>query len=182
MDNDRVRQWATPVFFVLAVLLIALASYTAGWFKGRKTGREVGYRAGYEAGWNAPHPGDTIERRDTLYIDRPVPVYTTIERPVYLPVTDTMLVAVHDTLFVALERTARGYKGEDYEAQVSGIDPALDWVRVYPKTITITPPTPPAAKAPRIGLGASVGPGAVWNPRDGVNWGIGATAGLYVRF
>ena len=181
MADDRIANWKTPVFFVLAVLLIALASYIAGSIKGRRTGREAGYRAGYEAGWLAPHPGDTIERRDTLFIDRPEVVYQYVEKPVYFAVTDTMQVSIHDTTYIALEREVRGYSGEEYRAQVSGVAPALDWIEVYPRTITITPETPPARKAARLGLGAAVG-GALVVGRDGVAVGPGAAVGLYVRF
>lgn len=180
MDHDRLGDWKTPVFFVLAVLLIAVASYIAGGVKGRRTGREIGFRAGYEAGWTAPRPADTLVVRDTLLIDRPEVVYQYIEKPVYLPLKDTMLVTIHDTTYIALEREVRGYSGEDYKAQVSGVAPALDWIEVFPKTITITSETP-AKKVPRVGLGATIG-GAVVVDKSGAKVGPGAAVGLYVRF
>lgn len=173
------RDWKTPVFFVLAVLLVCLASYFAGRVKGRRIGLEKGWAAGYEAGYAAVHPSDTLVRVDTLLIDRPVPVYTEVEKPVYLAVTDTMLVSIHDTTFVALQRTAKGYSGEDYAAQVSGVEPALDWIKVYPKTITITewaePPQPG-----RWTFGVAAGPGIVWNGK--VHGGVGIVAGVQYRF
>ena len=181
MADDRIRDWRTPVFFVLAVLCVCLVSYFAGRVKGRRIGWEKGAEAGYAAGYAAVHPSDTLVRVDTLLIDRPVPVYTTIEKPVYLAVTDTMLVTIHDTTFVALNRTRKGYSGEDYEAEVSGIDPALDWIKVYPKTITITewaePPQPG-----RWSFGVTAGPGVFWNHADGVRPGVGAVLGVQFRF
>ena len=173
------RDWKTPVFFVLAVLLCCLVSHIAGRVKGRRIGWEAGWAAGYEAGYAAVHPADTFVVRDTLLIDRPEVVYQYIERPVYLPVTDTMLVTIHDTTFVALQRTARGYSGEDYAAQVSGIDPALDWIKVYPKTITITE-WDEAPKPGRWSLGVTAGPGILWDGK--FHGGVGAVLGLQYRF
>jgi hypothetical protein len=37
-----------------------------------------------------------------------------------------------------LSRESREYKGEDYFARVSGYDPTLDFIEVYPKTTSIT--------------------------------------------
>ena len=180
MADDRIADWKTPVFFVLAVLLIAVASYIAGGVKGRKTGREIGYKAGYEDGWCAPRPADTLVVRDTLLIDRPEVVYQYIEKPVYLAVHDTQIVRTTDSVFVALEREVKGYSGEDYKAQVSGVAPALDWIEVFPKTITITSETP-AKKIPRVGLGATIG-GAVVVDKSGAKVGPGAAVGLTIRF
>lgn len=181
MAYDRIRDWRTPVFFVLAVLCVCLVSYFAGRVKGRRIGWEKGWAAGYEAGYAAVHPSDTLVRVDTLLVDRPVPVYTTIEKPVYFPLVDTMLVTIHDTTFVALNRTRKGYSGEDYEAQVSGVDPALDWVRVFPKTITITEWSEPPQPG-RWSIGVAVGPGVFWNHADGVRPGVGAVLGVQFRF
>ena len=102
------RDWRTPVFFVLAVLCVCLVSYFAGRVKGRRIGWEKGAEAGYAEGYAAVHPSDTLVRVDTLLIDRPVPVYTTIEKPVYLAVTDTMLVTIHDTILPASKAICSG--------------------------------------------------------------------------
>ena len=177
MADDRIRDWRTPVFFVLAVLCVCLVSYFAGRVKGRRIGWEKGAEAGYAAGYAAVHPSDTLVRVDTLLIDRPVPVYTTIEKPVYLAVTDTMLVTIHDTTFVALNRTRKGYSGEDYEAEVSGIDPALEWIKVAKTTEYITNTI---VKEKKVGVGVSAGPGILYDGE--IHAGIGVTLGVYYAF
>ena len=82
---------------------------------------------------------DTLTVRDTIREIRPVYVEKTM--------TDTMLVAVRDTirlrdtLFVAIDREQRHYRGDDYEAWVSGCRPALDSIRVFPERLYITKET-----------------------------------------
>ena len=171
------ENWKTPVFFVLAVLLIAVASYIAGGVKGRRTGREIGYKAGYEDGWCAPRPADTLVVRDTLLIDRPKVVYQYIEKPVYLAVHDTQIVRTTDSVFVALEREVKGYSGEDYKAQVSGVAPALDWIEITKTTEYITNTI---VKEKKFGIGVSAGPGILYDGK--IHAGIGVTFGVYYAF
>lgn len=179
MDNDRIRDWRTPVFFVLAVLCVCLVSYCAGRVKGRRIGWEKGWAAGYEAGYAAVHPSDTLVRVDTLLIDRPVPVveWRDREKLVYVPVNDTTLVTVHDTTFIALEREHKRYEGEEYEAQVSGVAPELDWIRINQKTKYIT-----TTKTVRKhwGLGVTAGPGVLYD--GNIHGGVGIVAGLQYQF
>lgn len=79
---------------------------------------------------------DTITKIDTHVVEKPV----LVEKRV----TDTMFYAVHDTtrvkdtLYVALPREEKIYKGEDYYAEVSGYEPTLDYLEVYPKTKIVT--------------------------------------------
>ena len=79
---------------------------------------------------------DTLVRVDTHIIEKPV----LIERSY----TDTMFVAVvdtirqRDTLYMPLVFETKTYKGEDYLAKVSGYNPSLYYIEVYPKTVTIT--------------------------------------------
>lgn len=79
---------------------------------------------------------DTLTVRDTIREIRPIYVGNTR--------TDTMLVAVRDTirlrdtLFVTIDREQRHYRGDDYEAWVSGYRPALDSIHVFPETRYIT--------------------------------------------
>lgn len=82
---------------------------------------------------------DTLTLRDTIREIRPV--YVENAR------TDTMLVAVRDTLmlrdtlFVMVDREQRHYRGDGYEAWVSGYRPQLDSVWVFPETRYITTET-----------------------------------------
>lgn len=75
---------------------------------------------------------DTLIIRDTVTVETPVPILTTI--------TDTLLVAypdiviIHDTTFVQLPKERKEYSGKDYRAVVSGYQPSLDLIQVFPET------------------------------------------------
>ena len=79
---------------------------------------------------------DTLIVRDTVTVECPVPILTTI--------IDTFLVAypdiivIHDTTFVQLPKERQEYSGKDYHAVVSGYQPSLDLIQVFPETKTIT--------------------------------------------
>lgn len=80
---------------------------------------------------------DTVIYRDTTRVESPPEIK-------YERMTDTILVPhysttiIHDTTYIVLSRESREYKGEDYFARVSGYDPTLDFIEVYPKTTSIT--------------------------------------------
>ena len=182
------------VFFVLAALLVCLVANIAGGIYGRRIGRQKGYAEGFEAGYNTPHPADTVVRVDTFVVDRPVPVSVKPFGVEMLPVgtlaqmrarIDSLSSIKPDTAFVEMPvpievKTYGGKDGDEYEAQVSGWNPSLDWIAVYPRTITITQ-TIPAPPRPCVGFAVTAGPGAVWNGKA-VTGGLGIVAGLSVRF
>lgn len=111
----------------IAVLLAALL-LLSGYLLGRKVNR-------------APEPAvivrtDTLRLRDTVLIDRPVPVEVRVVDTMLVAVTDT--VAVNDTVYLSLPRETRVYGDSTYRAQVSGYRPMLDWIEVYPQTEVVT--------------------------------------------
>lgn len=118
--------------FFLAFLAIAGIFLSAGF------AWKIGKARGYSEGYSAPHPSDTTFVVDTHYVDRPVEVvkYVDRERPVYIAVHDTT--RINDTTFVVLPREVKTYADSTYRAQVSGVQPSLDWIEVYQKTTTIT--------------------------------------------
>lgn len=127
---------------------------------------------------------DTLTVRDTLRVLGPFYVTARVESPQLFPVVDT--VRIRDTLFVALDREVREYPGEDYKAQVSGVDPRLDWIEVYPKTSIVTKEVrvevPGPQKWHRIGWGVAAGPGVFWQPgMNNVTPGVGILVGLRVN-
>lgn len=71
---------------------------------------------------------DTITYRKPVAVDSVVVRYRTIN--VRNVVTDTM----NDTLYVQLPITQKTYKDSTYTAWVSGYDPCLDSIQVYPRT------------------------------------------------
>ena len=80
---------------------------------------------------------DTVIERDTL-TSIPDTVYRTValgERIVNVVVHDTLCRT--DTVEVSLPFVQREYRDSNYNAWVSGYEPALDSIKVYPQTITI---------------------------------------------
>lgn len=170
MDHDRVR---------LAALAFGIGAAFVLW-------TAASFHIGRQAGKRSPQPAvnvsaDTLVVRDTLRVLGPYYVTARIERPQLFQVTDT--VRIHDTLFVALPREVREYPGEDYRAQVSGVDPSLDWIEVYPKTkiVTNTVQVPGPQRWRRVGFGIAAGPGVFWDG-TAVKPGAGVVAGVRVNF
>lgn len=117
-----------------------------------------GYLLGRRAG-RAREPAeivrtDTLRIRDTVLVDRPVPVEVRLTDTMLVAVTDT--VTVNDTVYLSLPRETRVYGDSTYRAQVSGYRPALDWIEVYPQTVYLT---------------------KVVKTNDVKRWGIGVQAG-----
>lgn len=46
-------------------------------------------------------------------------------------------ITITDDSLIVLPMQTKTYKGEDYRCQVSGYQPNLDWIEVYPKTVTV---------------------------------------------
>lgn len=173
MADDRVKS-ALLAFVIGAAFVL----WTAGSFAIGRRCASAGPQAGVK------EKTDTLVVRDTLRVLGPIYVTARIERPQLFQVTDT--VRLHDTLYVALNREVREYPGEDYKAQVSGVDPKLDWIEVYPKTQIITKEIPVEVRTPqrwrRIGWGVAAGPGVFWQPgMDNVIPGVGILVGLRVN-
>ena len=179
MDYDKAKKIIIAAFVIILALTLC---NVAGRIAGKKAGYKQGYADGFADGYAAPHPADTLVVTDTIRVEKPVPqvVYIDREKPVYLPVHDTALVVIRDTTYIAVEREIKTYSGEDYKLEISGVYPSLDWIEVYARTEYITPA--PEKRKPRLGFGLAAGPGAVWNPQDGVRFGVGAVAGLSLTF
>ena len=116
---------------------------------------------------------DTIVVVDTVCIVQPVVkdsvvVRTIIER---LPIVhaDTILtdmcdstnVAPKDSAFVVLDITQQHYKGDTYEAWVSGYKPRLDSIRTFQLTKTIPTNTDKPPNRFTVGLTGGVGYGFI---------------------
>ena len=87
---------------------------------------------------NAPTDTITIVKTDTLRIAEPVPVYKYIKEKEYVTITDSLLVYDTITKVIELPREYLVYKDTSYRAVVSGVQPRLDSIEVYSKTITET--------------------------------------------
>lgn len=139
---------------ILGILVLAIISFEVGIYRGHKT---------------APIPepqSDTLYVTDTIFQDKPVPYIVYKEKPIPYPITKDSLIFQHDTLY--LPKEVKVYKDSTYEAQVSGVMPNLDYIKVFPKTTVITNTVQVSVPEPpkRFGIGIQVGYGSM--PVDGV--------------
>lgn len=72
---------------------------------------------------------DTLIVRDTLKFYKPKPIYVKSE-------IDTLY--INDTTFIELPKETKVYRDSTYEARISGFQPNLDYINVFPKTTYIT--------------------------------------------
>lgn len=116
-----------PGWILLLVAALVAAVSVLSW--------RLGYRSAVAESIETPR-ADTLIVRDTVTVEYPVPILTTI--------TDTLLVAypdiviIHDTAFVQLPKERKEYSGKDYRAVVSGYQPNLDLIQVFPETKVVT--------------------------------------------
>lgn len=163
------RQYLTPFFIACGILALCIVAYLFG--------VERGYSSGYAKGSSLPVKSDTCWVVDTHFVDRPVEVWREREKPVYYAVHDTQIVHTTDSVFVALQREKRGYHGEEYDAVVSGVDPVLESIAVYPRTAYITNTV---ISKRRWSLGVTAGPGILYD--GSIHGGVGIVAGLTYNF
>lgn len=133
------------IIYTLVVIAIAIAAFGGGWL----------YR-----GMKMPAP-EIIERIDTLVVrDTIVPPAKIITRrvvdsiPYYIPVHDTVVRTIY------LPRTQLVTGGEDFTAWISGFEPQLDSIKIYPEVKIVTEQIKvevPVVKRWSIGIQAGVG-------------------------
>ena len=116
-----------PGWILLLVAALVAAVSVLSW--------RLSYRAAVAESIETPK-ADTLIVRDTVTVEYPVPILTTI--------IDTLLVAypdiviIHDTTFVQIPKERKEYSGKDYRAVVSGYQPSLDLIQVFPETKVVT--------------------------------------------
>lgn len=137
----------------ICVAVAALLLMSGGYFMGRRSPRARGPEVIVRT--------DTLRVRDTLVIDRPVPIDTRVTDTLLVAVTDTVQVRVRDTVRVMVQvpREVKVYSDSSYRAQVSGYRPSLDWIEVYPQTTVVTRNIS-ADSRKRWGIGVQAGYGA----------------------
>lgn len=131
------------IFWAVIVLVFGLLCFTTG----RKSVR-------------TPAPSPEQVRVDTLVVRDTI----TREKPVYVRayVRDSIYIYKRDTLFITLPREVKVYEDATYRAEVSGYEPSLDRIEVYPTTRTITQTvtrTETVRKKTPWGVGVQVGYG-----------------------
>lgn len=100
---------------------------------------------------------DTLTVRDTNIYNFPDMVSEIIIPEDVIIIRDSLIISEGST--VALPLQQRHYKGEDYEAWVSGYSPRLDSLLVFPETKYITNEIQIPCKRKRWGIGVQAGYG-----------------------
>lgn len=123
--------------------------------------------------YNVSTVTDTIVKRDTITAI-PDTVYRTIalgEKTVKVVVHDTLCKT--DTVEIALPFEQREYRDSNYNAWVSGYEPALDSIRLFPKTTIVRDSKVVRQKDRRWGVFGGVGIGVSDRITPCVGVGIG---------
>lgn len=116
-----------PGWILLLVAALVAAVSVLTW--------RLGYRAAVAESIETPK-ADTLIIRDTVTIEHPVPILTTVIDTILVAYPD--IVIIHDTTFVQLPKERKEYSGKDYRAVVSGYQPSLDLIQVFPETKVVT--------------------------------------------
>ena len=123
--------------------------------------------------YNVSTVTDTIVKRDTITAI-PDTVYRTIalgEKTVKVVVHDTLCKT--DTVTISLPFVQKQYKDSSYSAWISGYEPSLDSIRVFPKTTIIREIKVVRQKDRRWGVFGGVGIGVSDRITPCVGVGIG---------
>lgn len=99
---------------------------------------------------------DTVVVRDTITREKPVFTRVHVRDTIYLTLTE------RDTTYIALPREVKVYEDSLYRAEVSGYQPSLDRIEVYPTTRMVTQTvvrTETVRKKTPWGIGVQVGYG-----------------------
>ena len=140
---------------ILALLALVVVVVLIAVFSWKISGNRA-YSAGYADALASIKP-DTEYVDKPIYIDNPVPVieYRDTGRVVYVPVIVKDSTGHADTTAVPMHPEVKQYEDSTYRAQVSGIQPNLDWIEVYQRTYYITKVVP-EYKYPAFALSPSV--------------------------
>lgn len=137
----------------------------------------VSFLGGYDYAskhcYNVRTVTDTILERDTI-ISVPDTVYRTValgEKTVKVVVHDTL--CKRDTVTISLPFVQKQYKDSSYSAWISGYEPSLDSIRVFPKTTIIRESKVVRQKDRRWGVFGGIGIGVIDRITPCVGVGIG---------
>lgn len=152
----------------IKIIAIAVALLVAAFLLGRCTAPK------YEAETQVIEKVDTMVVRDTIIREKPS------YRTEYVFVRDSVRVQVHDTVYINLPRQLRVYQDSLYRAEVSGVDPTLDRIEVYPQTKVVTKietQTIRVTERRKWGIGVQVGygitkQGNAFNPGPYIGVGV----------
>lgn len=167
----------------LTVFILTVAALFVVYGLGYATAHHI-----WKQRWNARTAEvqrDTVTVHDTLRIDAPKPDDIRKTDTLLVAVLDTIFLHRHDTVFVAAQKEVRVYSDSSYYAEVSGVQPSLDMLRIFRKTDYITTTVTKTLPAPRWSFGVVLGPtvGYGFTPVGTQPFaGIGCAVGVQYRF
>ena len=129
---------------------------------------------------------DTLVILDTIKIEKPVNKvrWKTKDTLIYIPIKDTIIVKQNDTVYIALQEERVEYREKEYRAIISGVNPKLEEISIYPKTVYITETQKQVKTSTKHwGINITIGPSLVYdfNNRQ-INGGLGIVAGIGYSF
>jgi hypothetical protein len=152
---------------ILLVILFSVLAGIAGYLAGNNHFREVTKMV----------QRDTLIVYDTIRLEKPAEIrYVRTKEVIKVPIRDTM--RIHDTTFLLLQKEVREYRDSMYYAKVSGYDPSLDYIEVYPKTTTISKIETTTLKPSPWRYGVTVGLDYGWMEKTYVTPNVGAEVGF----
>ncbi len=158
-------------------------------FTGAATLAALVFALGYVVGRNSRTNGQEaaikpevveVVRRDTIRVEKPVFVRSSVKDFILVPVRDT--VRVTDTVYTVIPRVERVYGDSTYRAVVSGYEPRLEQLEIYRKTVTQVVTLTQAERQPRFGFGLAAGPSVLIDVGGAPRFGFGVTAGVRWNF
>ena len=124
---------------ILIFIGVLLTAVVISFFIGKKNGikkTEKWYKDNIDTATTIQVDTNKAEHpiHDTVYHDKPVyyPVYIDSEIP------EPQIIYKDSIVYVRLEKTIKEYRKENYYARISGVDPSLDYIETYNKTVTNT--------------------------------------------
>lgn len=123
------------IILIAAVIAAILGSFYLGQNRGMKI----------TDAWYKSHMDTTsVVQLDTNKQEAPVPDTVYVDKPKYYPVyidseiPEPQIIYRDSVHYILMEKTIKEYKTEEYFAKISGVDPSLDYIETYNKTITNT--------------------------------------------
>lgn len=130
--------------------------------------------------YHSPMDRTIVKSDTTIVIDtniyiNPLPVNVEINITDTIEVPVSNIIMISDSL-VVLPKTIKTFEDEGYKMQISGYDPTLDWIEVYPTTKFIESESLVRKPCRRWEIGIQAGYGLLLNSRQvthGAYLGVG---------
>ena len=123
------------IILIAAVIAAILGSFYLGQNRGMKI---------TDAWYKSHMDTTTVVQLDTNKQEAPVPDTVYLDKLKYYPVyidseiPEPQIIYRDSIHYVLMEKVIKEYKTEEYFAKISGVDPNLDYIETYNKTITNT--------------------------------------------